>query len=594
MRKVILILTSLLFFSSFLFSQNAIIEGYVFETGNRGFLNEVKIVILEKSSRAVRGEAFTNREGFFTLELPVGNDYIVQTNKKVFKSTEVELSTKGITPGKKVFTKVEMDRKPGYLFDVTLAERRMENEVVDAIQGSRIEVYNNTKKEEVVKLEDFQSPNFNVTFEQGNHYTVMVRKKGFFTKRMEAYVNVKGCILCFDGVGDVRPGVSDVMTRDNTMGTLLANVELDRVELDKSIEIENIYYDLAKWNIRKDAAEELDKLLVTLKDNPSIIVELGSHTDSRGKDKYNLDLSQKRAEAAVGYLVENGIDASRISARGYGETQLVNKCANGVKCSERRHQLNRRTELKITGFLASDPYSKLSLKEIIEEETFQKMLEDVQNQEVVEIKAGEKTPEEIIRSRQKKQEEIKVEKKIENKVITKVTPPEVKRNNPKVETKKRNLPFTESDVPTSKVATPNERPSESIIVGDNGGPRKVVSGSDLEGMMTGKEKQPERKIIEEKKVATNAVSLKLKSIATNYNGYSVEIVSAISKLPNSHALFSQYGNLILEETKDGKFSYLIGEFGNEKDANAFLKNIVLPRYRKANIVQYMNGRRVAK
>ena len=70
-------------------------------------------------------------------------------------------------------------------------------------------------------------------------------KKGFFTKRMEAYVNVEDCILCFDGVGDVRPGVSDVMTRNNTMGTLLANVELDRVELDKSIKIENIYYDLA-------------------------------------------------------------------------------------------------------------------------------------------------------------------------------------------------------------------------------------------------------------------------------------------------------------------------------------------------------------
>ena len=108
MRKVVLILTSLLFFSSFLFSQSAVLEGYVFETGNRGFLNEVRIVVLEKSSRAVRGESFTNIEGFFTLELPVGNDYIVQVSKKVFKSTEVGISTKGVRSGKKVFTKVEM------------------------------------------------------------------------------------------------------------------------------------------------------------------------------------------------------------------------------------------------------------------------------------------------------------------------------------------------------------------------------------------------------------------------------------------------------------------------------------------------------
>ncbi len=590
MRKVILILTSLLFFSSFLFSQNAIIEGYVFETGNRGFLNEVKIVILEKNSRAVRGETFTNFEGFFTLELPVNNTYTIQASKKVFKSTEVDLSTMSATPGKKVFTKVEMDRKPGYLFDVTLAERRQKDEVVDAIQGSRIEVYNNTKKEETLVLEDFQYPNFNVTFEQGNHYTVMVRKKGFFTKRMEAYVNVKGCILCFDGVGDVRPGVSDVMTRNNSMGTLLANVELDRAELDKSIEIENIYYDLAKWNIREDAAEELDKLLVTLKDNPGIIVELGSHTDARGKDDYNLDLSQKRAEAAVEYLVENGIDASRITAKGYGETKLVNSCKNGVKCSERRHQMNRRTELKITGFLDNDPYAKMSLKQIIEEEAFQRMLEEVQNQEVIEIKEGEELPEEIKKANQKREENTKLEKPESedfSEPIEEIIEPMVEE--------KKDLPFTVSNVPDPKVITTSENSVEIIIAGEPlGGTGKIVSGSDLESMMDGKETKPESNIIQERKIATNSVSLKLKSISQNYQGYSVELISTIAKLPNSHELFTQYGNLILEQTKDGKYSYLVGEFSEEKDAKSFLENIVGARYPKARIIQYLNGRRVAK
>lgn len=590
MRKVILILTSLLFFSSFLFSQNAIIEGFVFETGNRGFLNEVKIVILEKKSRAVRGETYTDFEGFFTLELLLGNDYIIQASKKVFKSTEVELSTRGTISGKKVFTKVEMDRKPGYLFDVTLAERRQENEVVDAIQGSKIEVYNNTKKKETMVLDDYQYPNFNVTFEQGNHYTVMIRKKGFFTKRMEAYVNVKGCILCFDGVGDVRPGVSDVMTRNNTMGTLLANVELDRVELDKSIEIENIYYDLAKWNIREDAAEELDKLLVTLKDNPGIIVELGSHTDSRGKDKYNLDLSQKRAEAAVEYLVENGIDTSRISAKGYGETKLVNKCGNGVECSERHHQMNRRTELKITGFLDNDPYAKMSLREIIKEEAFQRMLKEVQNQEVIQVKEGEELPEEIKKAKQKQEEESKLNQKKTN------TPsqPEVKISKPQVPVK-RDLPIIESNVPKTEVITSSENSTETIIVGEPlGGTGKVVTGTDIENIMIGKETKPNSKIIEEQKIATNEVSLKLKPFPQNFKGYSVEIISTISKLPNSHELFTQYGYLILEQTKDGKYAYLLGEFTEEKDAKSLLENIIIPRYPNAKIVQYLNGRRVAK
>ncbi len=590
MRKVILILTSLLFFSSFLFSQNAIIEGYVFETGNRGFLNEVKIVVLEKNSRAVRGETYTDFDGFFTLELPVSKTYVIQVSKKVFKSTEVVLTTKGATPGSKVFTKVEMDRKPGYLFDVTLAERRQKEEVVDAIQGSKIEVYNNTKKEEILVLDDYQYPNFNVTFEQGNHYTVMVRKKGFFTKRMEAYVNVKDCILCFDGVGDVRPGVSDVMTRNNTMGTLLANVELDRVELDKSIEIENIYYDLAKWNIREDAAEELDKLLVTLKDNPGIIVELGSHTDSRGKSNYNLDLSQKRAESAVSYLVENGIDSTRISARGYGETKLVNGCKDGVKCSERKHQRNRRTELKITGFLETDPYANMSLREIIEEEAFQKMLEEVQNQEIIEVKEGEELPDEIKKANQKRKEEIKSKKNEKNDLPQ----TEVKENKTQVPVK-TGLPFTESNVPKTKVITSTENPNETVIIGEPiGGTGKVLTGNDIENKMIGNKTKSDSKIIEEQKVATNTASLKLKSIPRNFNGYSVEVMATLSKLPNSHSLFTEYGNLILEQTKDGKYAYLLGEFSEEKDAKSFLGNIVLPRYPKATIVQYLNGRRVAK
>ncbi|RZK16223.1 MAG: OmpA family protein, partial [Pedobacter sp.] len=71
------------------------------------------------------------------------------------------------------------------------------------------------------------------------------------------------------------------------------------------------------------------------------------HTDSRGKDAYNLTLSQKRAESAVQYIISRGVNKNRITAKGYGETQLLNKCANNVSCSDAEHQLNRRTEFKI-------------------------------------------------------------------------------------------------------------------------------------------------------------------------------------------------------------------------------------------------------
>lgn len=113
------------------------------------------------------------------------------------------------------------------------------------------------------------------------------------------------------------------------------------------IKIENIYYDLGKYTIRRDAAKELDKLYDIMQKYPKLKIELRSHTDSRGSDKSNMILSDKRAKAAAAYLVSKGISPERIIGKGYGETMLINKCANGVQCTEAEHQINRRTEFKI-------------------------------------------------------------------------------------------------------------------------------------------------------------------------------------------------------------------------------------------------------
>src|SRR5690606_16559219 len=114
--------------------------------------------------------------------------------------------------------------------------------------------------------------------------------------------------------------------------------------------LENIYYDFDKHNIRPDAALILDKLVATMRDNPTLHIELSSHTDSRGTHRYNMQLSQRRAQAAVDYLVSRGIARDRLVARGYGETKLVNKCSDGVPCSVAEHQANRRTEVEVLRF----------------------------------------------------------------------------------------------------------------------------------------------------------------------------------------------------------------------------------------------------
>lgn len=129
---------------------------------------------------------------------------------------------------------------------------------------------------------------------------------------------------------------------------------LELVTIGVAIKLENIYYDLDKWFIRPDAAIELDRLVKILKDNPTINIELGSHTDCRAPKKYNMTLSAKRAQAAIEYIESRGIDMKRMQAAGYGESKLVNKCKcegkDIVPCTEEQHQQNRRTEFKVLKF----------------------------------------------------------------------------------------------------------------------------------------------------------------------------------------------------------------------------------------------------
>lgn len=119
-------------------------------------------------------------------------------------------------------------------------------------------------------------------------------------------------------------------------------------DLAKSFNIKIIYFDLDKSNIRKDAALELQKIVEVLKLNPTMKIDVRSHTDSRQTSEYNIKLSDRRAKATIAWMIKNGIDKERLSGRGYGESQLKNNCSDGVECSEEEHQLNRRSEFIIT------------------------------------------------------------------------------------------------------------------------------------------------------------------------------------------------------------------------------------------------------
>lgn len=115
-------------------------------------------------------------------------------------------------------------------------------------------------------------------------------------------------------------------------------------DLGKVLGVSIIYFDLDKSNIRPDAAEDLEKILAVMNQYPNMTIDIRSHTDSRQTHKYNEQLSDRRAKSTLEFLVKNGINRNRLTAKGYGETQLVNNCSDDVPCSEAEHQKNRRSE----------------------------------------------------------------------------------------------------------------------------------------------------------------------------------------------------------------------------------------------------------
>ncbi|HEX9955842.1 MAG TPA: OmpA family protein [Fibrella sp.] len=199
------------------------------------------------------------------------------------------------------------------------------------LDSARVRIIDDSNEATVAEATTGQPGTFGkFPVQEGKTYSVVAERPGYLTRREP-----------FTMQGRTIPEV--FLTKPETDTTFNVALLLDKVELNKSFVLENIYYDLDKFNIRSDAAEELDKLVTILKDNPTLKIELSSHTDVRAPDAYNLRLSQNRAKAAVDYIISKGIDAQRLTAKGYGETQLIVKTAR----TEEEHQRNRRTEFKV-------------------------------------------------------------------------------------------------------------------------------------------------------------------------------------------------------------------------------------------------------
>ena len=305
---------------------------FAFDESTKEPMKKLLIKIMDKDGK-LKKEITTDSLGRASYGINKGEVYTVMSAQKKYFDQAIPVETKEMT-GFDFILDLPMFKDEGFtvvgtitesaaglpMADVNVTIKDLSKNVVvfegkTTAAGEFIKSFTNYSLNQTMKME--------LKFEKEGY----ISKTMAFEKKLERSGNIK---------------VNDIL-----------DLKLEKVQLGldigKIINLNTIYFDLGKADIRPDAAIELDKVVKAMNDNPNWKVEVGSHTDSRGAANANLSLSDKRAKSTAKYIISKGIDQSRISGKGYGEKKIINKCKDGVKCSDEEHQQNRRTEFKIVG-----------------------------------------------------------------------------------------------------------------------------------------------------------------------------------------------------------------------------------------------------
>jgi len=301
----------------YMFKKNCVpLDGLVYDKETNLPLANAKVVINEGGNKFA--EVQTDDKGKFKSCLSIGQNYDFIASKDEYKENKVSIN--GVNDEPQVI-KIPLSKIPAF----TLEGHVYLEEDKSALPNHPVKLMNLKTNKETETLTDANG-NYHFDLEPETNYKVMTFREN-----------------CADNFADRS-------TIGLTKSTVL-KADFGFFCQGDVIRVDNIYYDLAKWNIRPDAAKELDKLVDIMKKYPKMQIELGSHTDCRASFKYNMDLSEKRAKSAVQYIVKKGVEASRMTYKGYGESKLINHCecegTRVVPCTEEEHQQNRRTEFKV-------------------------------------------------------------------------------------------------------------------------------------------------------------------------------------------------------------------------------------------------------
>ncbi|MEI6851229.1 MAG: OmpA family protein [Bacteroidota bacterium] len=285
-------------------------------------------VSLKDKSGNIKETKNTGTDGKVTFVQVAPGDYTVSGTWKGIKTTTASIAKDDFFTNKDVIYRELLLNNLNFLLE-GVTEECSKKKILGDVQ---IELTNKSTGV-VTKTKSGVDGVFNFNLEPNTDYSIVGTRDGYFS------------------------GIQEISTKGlNRSQTLYVKLTLcvEVLEVGTKIVLRNIYYDFDKCNIRSDASVELDRLVQIMKDNPGMEIELSSHTDQRGSDAYNMKLSQCRAESAVAYIISKGISKTRIKAKGYGESQLLQDCNLDPACPQTSkgdcpcHQNNRRTEVKIT------------------------------------------------------------------------------------------------------------------------------------------------------------------------------------------------------------------------------------------------------
>ena len=325
------------------FKVELVLEGIVAEKGTSVILPGAKVNLKDENGNIV-SSALANSKGGYSFELEPENRYAVEASKDDYFDDLGNVSTINLPKGTEILEKdLNLEKDPGIAL-YTLVQNAKTLEPMDGVDLTIIDNMTGDQFLQTLTGETGEALKGITGKRVGERvsYNILLQKDGYFPKMATFNHEI------------TKPGVIDVNE------FLAGGLVLDKAvtDLAQMIDINPINFDLNKYNIRTDAAIELDKIVEVMNQYPDMVVELGSHTDCRASKAYNEKLSDRRAKASAAYIASKIENPDRIYGKGYGESRILNgcECEGRVKsdCSEEEHEKNRRTEFQVIKTGAED------------------------------------------------------------------------------------------------------------------------------------------------------------------------------------------------------------------------------------------------